>query len=169
LSTGCLAQAGELSVPYVQKNICPFECCQYGKWTAKTALPVYKKEGDTSTVAFTIKHGEQITASRGNIHIVELGIVAIQKSFNIFKKSTKAYLLSYSGEGEYDLWYEGKVYNTSDSDEFWTNAVVSKTPKLIWWVLIKDKAGKQGWLMLRNISQSGFQTKEKIDGLDSCS
>jgi hypothetical protein len=42
-------------------------------------------------------------------------------------------------------------------------------PAIEWWVYVVNKDDKRGWLRLKNISESGFKLKEKIDGMDSCS
>ena len=33
---------------------------------------------------------------------------------------------------------------------------------MMWWVLIKTRAGRQGWLRLRNMAEHGFELKEDI-------
>ena len=96
------------NVPFIQNDICPFECCRYGKWIAKSGMKAYKKEGDSSTIAFTIKPGEQFTAVSGNIHTVTLGVVIITESFDAFKKGDNVFVLSYKGEGFYDVWHKGE-------------------------------------------------------------
>jgi len=161
-------------VPYIQNNVCPFECCQYGKWTAKYPLKAYKREGDTTAIAFKIKKDEQFTAIRGNVHIVTLGVVVITESFNTYTKGDKVFVLSYKGEGFYDIWHKGNVLH--DIEGFWSNdssmpsgkGALKQSPVMVWWVLIQNKDGKQGWLSLRNISDNGFLINEKIDGMDAC-
>ncbi|MBI5204854.1 MAG: hypothetical protein HZA11_08055 [Nitrospirae bacterium] len=168
------AQNDKPNVPYIQKNVCPFECCQYGKWIAKSQLKAYKRESDSSTIAFTIKPGEQFTAIKGNVHIIKLGVVVITESFDVFSKGDNVFVLSYKGEGFYDVWYKGKVLK--NIEQFWPDELSKLTgkgrlkqlQKMIWWVLVKNEAGRQGWLMLKNISNNGFLLNEKIDGIDAC-
>lgn len=167
INLGAQAADAPPQVPYIQQDVCPFECCLYGKWIAKGALTVYKKEGGNSSVAFTIKPGEEFHSIRGNVHIVKLGIVALEKSFDGFAKGDKVYVLSYRGEGVYDLWHKGKGFESND--QFWANGVLTQSPEMIWWVLVRNKDGKQGWLKLKNISENGFKIEEEIDGMDSCS
>lgn len=161
------AQSARPKLPFIQHDICPFECCQYGKWTARSILKAFNKEGDDSTVSFTIRPGEAFTAISGNVHIQQFGIIVINKSFGKFKKGDEVYVLSYRGEGEYDLWFNGKELN--DTEEVWSNGTLQQSPEFIWWVSIIDKDGRQGWLKFKNISDSGFQTEDKVDGSDSCS
>lgn len=174
LCSNIYAQEEKPNVPYIQSNVCPFECCQYGKWIAKSPLKAYKKEGDSSAIAFTIKPGEQFTAIKGNVHVVKLGVVVITEPFDAFSKDDNIFVLSYKGEGFYDIWYKGKVL--SDIEQFWidksskssSKALLKQPPQIVWWVLVKNKDGKQGWLMLQNISNNGFLLNEKIDGMDAC-
>jgi hypothetical protein len=161
------AQPQPPRIPYIQHNVCPFECCQYGRWTAKSLLSTYQIEGDDSTVAFMIKPGEQFTTTGGNVHIMKLGEIVLNRSFDEFTRGDKVYILSYRGEGVYDLWYKGKILDSSE--KVWLNSVLMGWPEFEWWALIKNRAGKQGWLRLKNVSRTGFQIEYEIDGMDSCS
>ncbi len=161
------AQLQRPKVPYIQHNVCPFECCQYGRWTAKSLLSAYQKESDDSEVAFIIKPGEEFTALGGNVHVMKLGEIVLNKSFDEFTREDKVYILSYRGEGFYDLWYKGKVLNSSE--KVWSNGVLMELPEFVWWVLIKNEVGKQGWIRLENISRTAFEIECEIDGMDSCS
>ena len=161
------AQIAKPKVPYIQYNICPFECCQYGKWTARSVLRAFKIEGDDSRVSFTIQPGETFTAIGGNVHILKLGIIVIDKSFGTFKKGDEVYVLSYRGEGEYDLWFNEK--ELSNTGEVRSHGTLKQSPEFVWWVYISNKDGRKGWLRFKNVSDSGFQTEDKVDGRDSCS
>jgi hypothetical protein len=96
-----------------------------------------------------------------------LGSIIIDRSFSNFKKGDKVYVLSYRGEGAYDLWYNGKELDNTDA--VWKHGTLKHSPAFIWWVSIVNKDGQQGWLRFRNITDSGFQTEDKVDGRDSCS
>jgi hypothetical protein len=166
-SNAIYAQNTAPKVPFIQPDICPFECCQYGKWTARSLLKVFKNEGDDSSVLFTIKPGEVFTAISGNVHVTKLGIVIIDRPFGNIKKGDKVYVLSYRGEGEYDLWYKGYIF--LNNVDVWEHGTLKHSPKFVWWVSIINKDGKKGWLKFKNITDSGFQTEDKVDGRDSCS
>ena len=154
-------------VPVIENNICPFECCQYGKWITRSPIKAYKQEGDDSNISFLIQAGEEFKAIGGNVHIIKLGIITINESFGGFSKGDKVYVLSYRGEGEYDLWYKGKQLDSTD--DVWKHGTLKQSPEFIWWVSVINKDGKRGWLRFKNIGEGGFQTEEKIDGRDSCS
>ena len=62
-----IAFAGESDVryPYRVEGVCPFECCQYGSWTARSDIPVFAAERARVAPAFTIRKGETFEAVGG--------------------------------------------------------------------------------------------------------
>jgi hypothetical protein len=168
--TTVLAQEEKPKIPYIDEGACPFECCQYGTWTAESPLIAYQMEVDGPAIAFRIKPGESFTAINGNVHITKPGYVVVSKSYDGFIKGDKVYLLTYLGEGAYDLWYKGKKLdlNVLNLDKFWANVTEKASPLYTWSVLIRRGDGKQGWLRLKNSAKSKFWP-EKIKGMDSCS
>jgi hypothetical protein len=165
-----IAQEEKPKIPYIDEGACPFECCQYGTWTAESPLVAYQKEENDSAIAFKIKPGESFTAINGNVHITKPGYVVVNRSFDGFTKDDKVYLLTYLGEGAYDLWYKGKKLdlNVLNADDFWANVTEKDSPLYTWAVLITRGDGKQGWLRLKNSPNRKFWP-EKIKGMDSCS
>ncbi len=165
-----LAQEEKPKIPYIDRGACPFECCQYGTWTAESNLIAYQKEVNDPAIAFRIKPGESFTAINGNVHITKPGYVVVNKTYDGFAKGEKVYLLTYLGEGAYDLWYKGEKLdlNVLNLDEFWANATEKDSPLYTWAVLIRREDGKQGWLRLKNSPKHKFWP-EKIKGMDSCS
>lgn len=63
----CVASAGDSDVryPYRVEGVCPFECCQYGSWTARSDIPVFAAERARVAPAFTIRNGETFEALGG--------------------------------------------------------------------------------------------------------
>lgn len=64
------AYSDEVVPPIViNKHACPFECCQFGKWTARSAAAVVLyKAPDAKALNRKIKKGETITALTGETH-----------------------------------------------------------------------------------------------------
>jgi hypothetical protein len=156
----------------VARGICPFEGCAYGAWVARSRLTAYAAEGDTSKIAFAVAPGERFTALRGDVHIVKLGLIMVTAPVegpagHALQKGDRVYVLSYRGEGMYDVWHDGKLMTL---EAFWeplapaarAAGVVRARPEMMWWVLIKTRAGRQGWLRLRNVAEHGFELKEDI-------
>ena len=54
-----------LQYPFRVANVCPFECCQFGTWTAHQTIFVFARERDTGSPAFSIARNESFTAVRG--------------------------------------------------------------------------------------------------------
>jgi len=182
---GFLYSADQFKMPLIEKNVCPFECCTYGKWISHSPLKVYYKEADTSGIAFTISPNDSFIAITGNVHINRPGIVIVIKPNQGFTSGDTIYTLSYYGEGFYDVWYQNKIINV---ELFWksidgdlTFPIDMNDPKLekysgvliqkslmIWWVKIEYN-NRYGWIKLNNTAIYGFSINEYINGMDSCS
>jgi hypothetical protein len=173
-TVAAVAQAapGEPRAPYVQKNVCPFERCAYGIWIARSRLKAYAAEGDTSKAAFHIQPGERVHALRGNVHVVKLGVLSVTAPVEIvagrmLRNGDRLHVLAYRGEGVYDVWYEGRLLSV---EAFWAPlasaarvaGVLTTRPEMLWWVLVKNRGGRQGWLRLRNLAEHGFEIREEI-------
>jgi hypothetical protein len=71
------------------------------------------------------------------------------------------YVLSYTGEGTYDLWYRGKTLNdevfwrSNPSPEDSAYARLVDGEKMTWWVLLTNSDGVKGWLPLVNNCPDG--------------
>jgi hypothetical protein len=145
------SEAQQLQLPYIQENIYPYEGAYGGKWKAITNIHVYNS--DTGhTVLFLLKKGEIFTPVTGNVHIMNAGIFYVYENYGNYKKGQRVDVLSYRGEGFYDLWDHGKVCK-DELPDFWisnpkgkTKGKLIKEPVTIWWVKIKTKSGKTGWI-----------------------
>ena len=159
-------------IPYIARGVCPFEGCQYGTWVSYSPLRVYKTEGDTSVVAFTIAPHEQFQALRGNVHVVKLGEVRVRRPIQAapgrtLQRGVEISVLAYRGEGRYEIWDRGTFFIAK---AFWPPFVpmerpaaeITTWPEMLWWVLVKSTGARQGWLRLRNVSRSGFEFNEPL-------
>jgi hypothetical protein len=182
---GELASAQQApAVPYIEKGVCPFEGCQYGRWITRSPLKVYPREGDTSQVAFTIAPGDSFFALTGNIHMDRLGVVVVTKPLAQFSPGDTIYTLSYTGESYINIWFRGQQLNieifwpTDDDIDFatinlndprWKDfpALMVTRPLMVWWVQIAYRNGQTGWLRLVNNTIAGFHINEEIDGMDA--
>ena len=171
-SAAAAADRAAPRAPHVTRDVCPFEGCAYGTWVARSRLTAYAAEGDTSKIAFAVKPGERVTAVRGNVHVVKLGVVAVTAPIEVaagrmLHTGDSVYVLSYRGDSRYDVWHDGRLMTL---EAFWeplapaarVAGVVRARPEMMWWVLIKTRAGRQGWLRLRNMAEHGFELKEDI-------
>jgi hypothetical protein len=167
VSGNLIAQSIPLT-PVIQRNICPFEFgCDFGKWITKSKLTIYNNEGDTARVAFVMRPNDAFIAHRANMHIERLGVVVVTKPVEGFQTSDTVYVLSYTGEGFYDIWYHGNISNV---EAFWSDeplpqfqGLLMVPPQMSWWVFVEYGNSKKGWIRLKNLSDSGVRFEEDID------
>ena len=76
--------AGRLpALPSVERGICPFECCHFGKWTAEDSVDVFAAERDSSTLLSRLPPGTAIVADSGDLFTVAWGIAIMQERANV--------------------------------------------------------------------------------------
>ena len=150
-------------VPYKDVGACPFECCLYRQWTANKNITLYKQMSEKSAIAFRIKRREKVTGMTGVVITSEAGTVKALKDFTFPESKTpiKAgeifYILTYYGEGYYQVFYNGKYFMEEVFDQ--DHMKVLSNPKTVWWAKIKNRKGQIGWTKL----------PENFDNKDSCS
>ena len=149
------------SLPYQDKGACPFECCTYREWTANKPTVLRAKMSEGSKVAFRVRKGEKVTGVTGVVITTRAGTLKVLKSTTVGEKiRVKAgeflYLLTYTGEGFYETWYKGKIFN----DSFYNNAALKliSEPRAVWWVKIRNRKGQVGWTKL----------PDNFDNKDAC-
>lgn len=160
---------GQPRLPFTDKGACPFEGCQWGAWTAKTATVARRDANASSPVVFAIKPGEKITALDGKVITLQFGIIKMLKSVVFDEVDTRTvpytshkvaipagaalYLLHNEGEGYCLYWYNGAAHHQDlyaetvhkgDADFPWD--VISE-PKTEWWVKVKNHNGQTGWIL----------------------
>lgn len=167
--------------PYIVRAACPFECCQYGQWQVRTATPVYATEGTVGQPLFTLRAGDSVRATTGNVHVSRVGRVKIVgkvergwAEFGEHKLPVPAigdtvHILSYSGEGHWKYWYRGLV---GTGPELWSDLMtvghipgqLLAEPVSEWWVRVIDRRDRAGWLV---VPSQGFGGYDACGGPDS--
>jgi hypothetical protein len=138
---GTARSADELKPPavYIDKGACPFECCTYREWVARTDVTLLNLPDGKSVVGL-IKKGEKVLALTGEIHSVPQPVVARRDFPDARVKSgDTVYVLHYVGEGYWKIWHDGKV------DEIEDFPGAGSKPKATWWVQLKISTGAVGW------------------------
>lgn len=162
---------------YVDRGVCPFECCTYRDWSTMVAVPVYVAEGDSSKVAFSLEAGQGFTAQTGNVHVRPLGLAVMRDTATLvhvhppgplkLAKGDSMEVISPVGEGYYRVRYRGTVYEAPGIWEMGLEpsgrlpAKLVRRPKWTWWVRIRTQDGREGWI---NMNPLGG----KIRGADGC-
>ncbi len=132
---------GEQKPPnvYIDKGACPFECCTYREWVARTNLALLDSPSGKRVVG-RVKKGQGVLALTGEVHSVPLRVVARHDYPDAgVKAGDTVYVLHYVGEGYWKGWHEGKLVEIDDfSDK-------GAKPKATWWVKLKTPSGAIGW------------------------
>ncbi|HEX5413148.1 MAG TPA: hypothetical protein VFZ27_14950 [Terriglobia bacterium] len=168
LALGPVQNAGAPKLPFTDAGACPFECCQYGEWSASASQRAYKSTSRDSGLAFTIRPGEKVSALTGLVITRRAGLAIMRKQTS-FEDITvpvgaKLFLLHRVGEGVDLFWYKGATHSAElyidqvrkANDQYpWD---VISVPKTEWWVKVRNQRGATGWLL----EPRGFQ------GMDAC-
>lgn len=182
LSAGKMAPTPRLAMPYVARNVCPFECCTYRRWAARRSLPAYRAERDTAHVVFTIARGDSFDAIAGDVYVLRPGIARAMQSRPYERDSVLASLpvgarielLDYGGEGGYRAWVRGRFTGIGEDDWCAPNAKpgedcwfrLEREPTTEWWVRIRARDGREGWILPDN---GPADDESAVDNSDACS
>jgi hypothetical protein len=137
--------AGKQKPPsvYIDKGACPFECCTYREWVARTDVTLLDSPNGKRVVA-RVKKGERVAALTGEVHSVPVRVVAHHDYPDAgVKTGDTVYVLHYIGEGFWKVWHDGKLVEIDDFPD-----KMSK-PKTTWWVKLKTSSGVIGWTVER--------------------
>lgn len=174
------AAQGAPSLPIVRTGVCPFECCVYGPWVARSGIPVFAREGARADTVGLLAPGEAIEALDGNVHVLQAATAVFQKPYRMLLALSDTlhvvpgdtvYVLDHISEGVYHVWYHGTPYQM---DQQWAypdasadsraraRALADGPPRTEWWVKIRRRDGREGWILLDPTGPASF------DGSDAC-
>jgi len=155
-------------IPYYDEGACPFECCTYKEWTAKSKTILRKNHNDSAPVIGIIQPGESVQGLTGVVITTKPGKIRITKAITMdeekkisLKPGDIIYYLHYVGEGYDMFWFKGKTFvdqtsiETDKKTEYWETITL---PKWVWWAKIKKSNGKIGWTRQLN----------NFDHIDAC-
>jgi hypothetical protein len=147
---------GKPAMPYVYHNICPFEYgCEFDTIYVHAPFPAYTKAGDTTSGAFAVSPGESLRFNFGDMYIERMGMAVIRDSVLEYPFGDTVYILTYKGEGSFEVWHRGKFETV---EGFWLGPFASEphaelilSPMATWWINVTDKRARIFWLRLINI------------------
>ena len=144
-------------LPYYDWGRCPFEGCTYQSWTTKQEVIVRAEPSLTARALFRLPRGQQVEGVTGVVITEQPGIVEIPSSVKLgyskegkgpllnMKAGERLYILGGLGEGNSLFWYKGKTY-ILDYDYARKEIRYGRSPQNQWWVKIRDKQGREGWV-----------------------
>jgi hypothetical protein len=131
---------------------CPFEGCQYGKWTATHTTDIYS-EPDGLRIDVSLASGDTIDAATGEIHSTPRRARVVTANDDDRAEGIVAgdiiYVLYPVGQGAMALWQNGlmKVGSLDLVVEYDPPLPKDQPPlKWTWWVKIKLPDGTIAWL-----------------------
>ncbi|MBL0446165.1 hypothetical protein ACEUAK_09560 [Aeromonas veronii] len=144
-------------VPYYDWGRCPFEGYTYQQWTTKQEVVARAEPSLAANILFKVPHGQHVEGLTGVVIVEQPGIVKVLKPVTLgyndksegpllkLKAGEQLYTLASLGEGAMQFWYKGKTY-TLDYDYERNQIKYVATPKSLWWVKIRDRQGREGWV-----------------------
>jgi hypothetical protein len=161
------------SASYADAGACPGERCRYGDtWTMEASTPVHATRGASAT-SFVLTKGQKVTTLAGVV-ITKPGRIRIIHPVHISGQelvgSGYLYVLTYRGEGFWKVWLNGKLIDSvalqnvvsamtckpsetsckQKAEARWISGPIwgemEEVPQPDWWVQIRDKAGRTGWI-----------------------
>jgi hypothetical protein len=138
---------------YVAKNVCPFECCQYGKWSVLEDTDLVAAPGSKRVVGRARK-GSRADGLTGEVHLTPKPVVVV--GGGDLPKDSIAFVLDYGGEGFGHVYTQGKIvsvflgyaeYCFRPSESCWGETLLppNGSREQVWWVKVRLANGTVGW------------------------
>jgi hypothetical protein len=141
--------AAEPPTFYIDRGACPFECCTYGTWRAKTDTRLFAEPKLKSQQVGSVPKGTSVQALTGEVHTVP-GKLKVLRDASLYKAGDVLWVYTYLGEGIYKVWQDGKMVEEeidvgpgNQQPHAW--ATWEKSPRSQWWAKIKLNDGTIGW------------------------
>ena len=157
------------TLPKIDRNACPFEGCQFGKWTAVQPVPIYSTWHKNRTLLRSLAKGEAATALTGiNITFepAEIRVTAPMPQYSL-KPGDTVFAYMNIGEGFFSAWFNGTWVGEFDGSTIEgpgdsgcrrnCTGKFLKPGRSEWWVQIETKDGTLAW------TKDG----DKFDGTDA--
>jgi hypothetical protein len=147
-------KAPKPALPKIDGNACPFEGCQFGKWTSLKPVSIYTTWKSGRKPLLTLAIGEAVTTITG-IHITfeptEIQVTAPMPEYHL-KPGDKIFGYMGLGEGVFNAWFNGYWVEEFDGSgieglgcERKCKATLLKPGRKEWWVEIRTGKGTTGW------------------------
>jgi hypothetical protein len=161
-------------LPRVDQNACPFEGCQFGKWTANTRVVVYSTWETTRRPIASLSKEDEVTAITGVNVVLQPGNGIFDRDVILYraKKGDVVYSYRDCGEGAVDIWVHGRFIQCAEPQFSWKPGYGCQANsdgrwlslgKSEWWAQIRLKDDSVGWVLV----EGNFDTLHRHAGLVS--
>ena len=141
------------ALPKLDQNACPFEGCQFGKWTVRQSVALYSTWKRNRTLVMTLGKGQVVIAITG-INITfepsEILVTSPIEQYNL-KPGDRVFGYMNLGEGFFNAWFNGLWVDVFDGSSVAPgctrdcHARVVSPGRVEWWVQIKVADRVTGW------------------------
>ena len=93
--------------------------------------------------------------------VTRFGVAKVTHDEQGIKAGSKVLILSYTGEGSYNVWVGGSEFNVTS---FWNRDDICRAgelevqPLMTWWVNVQLQSGMSMWIPFSNLDKSGSET-----------
>jgi hypothetical protein len=142
----------------------------FGRWTACKQYEVRAADHAGAPIAFTLQRREPFTALAGNLRVSEPGMVVFRDTLRVddgrggrvLTPADTVYPLYDETEG-YGTWYlhgrkEESMLFFHETEEVSgdSRVAVVRKPRTEWWVRVRNRQGREGWLHLGDAYTAAF-------------
>lgn len=135
---------------WVETGACPFEGCQYGRWTATRSVALYDRPGGRRLQAH-LGTGDVVTAETGEVRAAPRRAVVAktgpEDAANGLTQGAIVYALYPLGEGAVMVWKDGKAVATSlDVELRYDPPLPEGGLPYVWWAKVRLANGEVAWV-----------------------
>ena len=174
-------------MPWIVKDLCPEEGCEFGPWIACDTMTVRIAEDRDAPPAFQLAKNERFHALTGNVHVERPGIITFTDTVRIqrdepqlppavYTPADTLYPLYYGSEGTGAWFFHGRLgggeWFFPHSRNGWggtAGVVLSQELVESWWVRVRDLHGRAGWILVAHGARIAGSSPHYEDNPPSCS
>lgn len=159
------------ALPFYDWKACPFEYCQYDRWTARIPVRVFDTWKDGRSQVGEIPQGGSVLALTGVVVTLRPGLIKMDRDLENTDLKRGETILTYAdrGEGHSAVWFKGHYYPDFDiTFTHWPNgqgcggthcaATYVDPGDKVWWVQVKLDSGQTGWVDMEQTRVGGIYT-----------
>jgi len=149
---------------WAARGACPFECCRYGRWSAREAFALVDSPAPGAGLVREVAVGTAFDALDGEVHTAA-GRFRFTRRVGPFAAGDTASVYDHLGEGRYRAWVAGSMQELEllvspyGDDRTGPNGDMVLVPRQVWWVRARVD-GAEGWIRVPD--------PRAVSGADDC-
>jgi len=156
------------TLPFFDWNVCPFEGCTYGKWTAAAAVEVFDTWKPGRKQIATLPAKAVVTGVLGVVITYKPGVIRLNNDLahDDLRRGDTVLTYTYRGEGFSAVWFKGRFYREYDitftkwpdgSGCLGTDCAGTYVDlgEKVWWAKVRMRSGVVGWVNMNKAEFGG--------------